>query len=87
MRRKRTITTDPVTPSATVNRIRNAMQATVHSSPRSKPAVLGRCVVCLKTVRPDEHHLKAYHDGRFFLVCCASCKTKFWVNPQDYVLS
>lgn len=86
MLRRRSSTTDPEPPLATVNPIHNAMPVTVHPSNRSQPATLGRCVVCLKTVQSDEHHLKAYHDGRFYLVCCASCKAKFWVNPQDYVL-
>lgn len=51
------------------------------------PRSLGRCRVCTKQIRAGEDHVTVYHAGASYLVCCASCATKFEARPQQYLVS
>jgi YHS domain-containing protein len=46
-----------------------------------------RCKVCTKQIRVGEDHVKVFHGGNFYVVCCASCATKFEAHPQQYLMT
>jgi len=48
---------------------------------------LGRCKVCTKLLRAGEDHTKVFHAGSYYLVCCASCASKFEANPGAYLVT
>jgi len=48
---------------------------------------LGRCKVCTKQLRVGEDHVTVFHGGTSYLVCCASCATKFEADPRHYLVS
>lgn len=47
----------------------------------------GRCKVCTKQIRVGEDHVKVFHGGNYYVVCCASCAAKFEAHPQQYLVS
>lgn len=47
---------------------------------------LGRCKVCTKQIREGENHVKVFHGGAAYMVCCASCAMKFEANPRAYLV-
>ncbi len=49
--------------------------------------LLGRCKVCTKRIYEGEDHLRVYHAGNYYLVCCASCGSKFEASPQQYLVN
>jgi len=44
------------------------------------------CKVCTKRIRRGEDHLKIYHAGTYYTVCCASCVAKFEAAPAHYLM-
>lgn len=54
-------------------------------SKQRQHSLLGECAVCTKKIRQGEVHMKAFHGGTYYLVCCASCAAKFEADPLHYV--
>lgn len=56
----------------------------LNSKPKQQHQLLGQCIVCTKKIREGEEHIKAFHGGTYYLVCCASCAAKFETDPSHY---
>jgi len=75
--------------NATMNAT-NMMNMTIHNHLAGRTPVVhtqDRCKVCTKQIRVGEDHVRVFHAGNYYVVCCASCATKFEAHPQQYLVS
>ena len=45
----------------------------------------GRCIVCLKTIGPDEARWTVHFRGAEYTACCPSCVQMFNRQPRQFI--
>ena len=53
--------------------------------PDKEPEYDAQCLVCLRSVRPDDGMVHFPFEGRMITLCCPLCYEAFHADPKEYL--